>query len=182
MGIFSRIINEEGRETKANDKRDFIRGDIQQFPTLEEFEAAEEDVFKPEMTSSSTVDNFRSNKARGSTRPFRERKADAKADAIFAEREKRDAPVTSVPSDSIMKDTKASETTAKVNFAQLERSQRKARKSEPSPIGNNPNDGRDLEQDRNKLAETVHTEFDEWKDEKDESDLLGWDTPRDRIF
>jgi len=81
-----------------------------------------------------------------------------------------------------MKDTKASENTAKVNFAQLERSQRKARKSEPSPIGNNPNDGRDLEQDRNKLAETDYTEYDKWKDEKDESDLLGWDTPRDRIF
>jgi len=180
MSIFSRIINEEGQETKANDKNDPGKGDIQQFPTLEEFEAAEEDVFKPE--SKNTIDNFRSSKGRGGRRPLRERKADAKADAVFAEREKRDAPITVVPSDSIMKDTKASENTAKVNFAQLERSQRKARKSEPSPISNNPNDGRDLEQDRNKLAETVYTDFDEWKDEKDESDLLGWDTPRDRIF
>jgi len=182
MGIFSRIINEQGKETKANDKDTGVRGDVQQFPTLEEFEAADEEVFKPDITSKSSVDNFRSSKGRGGRTPFRERKADAKADAVFAEREKRDAPITSVPSDSIMKDTKASENTAKVNFAQLERSQRKARKSEPSPVGSNPNDGRDLEQDRNKLAETVYTEYDKWKDEKDESDLLGWDTPRDRIF
>jgi len=182
MSFFSRLINQEGRETKVKDDEGIGGVDVQIFPTLEEFEAAEENVFKPERTSASTVDNFRSKKGRGNRRPFRERKADAKADSIFAEREERDAPITSVPSDSIMKDTKASENRAKTNFAQLERSQRKARKVEPSLVGDKPNDGRDLEQDRNRLADTVYTEYDKWKDEKNTSDLVGWDTPRDRIF
>jgi hypothetical protein len=178
MGVFNRIINEDGKETKTDGGE--VLADAQAFPTLEEFEAADESVSK--LDNSSSVDNFRSDKARGGIRRFRKRKADAEADAIMAERDERDAPFVTVPSDSVMKDTKASENKAKVNFSKLKRSQRKARKSEPSVIGDRKTEGRDLEQDRQRQAEKIYTDYDKWKDEKDESDLLGWDTKRDRIF
>jgi len=184
MGKKADLFKQDGKD-KVEDKEDSILGDVQMFPTLEEFEAAEEKVSKDEKGRGLFVAEKtrleRSNSALTEKR-FRERKSDALGDVIMSERDERDLPFTPMVNESVRSSKKSNLGRRKVNFANLRQSQRKARKSEPSVIGDKPNDGRDLEQDRNRLAETVYTDYDKWKDEKDESDLLGWDTPRDRIF
>lgn len=164
-------------ENEAGKKEAFADLNTDAFPRLEEFEQADSLVEK--QTGPADDEEFYNPSKSIGNETMRERKADAKADVIAANRLENEDPFVQPLGESTRKkaSNKVEENVSYVkrgfgfNFANLERSQRKARKTKPE-------DDRDLEQDRRRQADLVTTNYDRYKDNRDEMDLLGWDTKR----